>query len=231
LATASIWADQVKEETKTGDWHYINLISTDRRGEESKRCPDQDCLPERIKYFEDLLEEHPDRPDSRWTDAEALKMLVHLVGDSSQPLHAITDADAGGNCEKLNPPVDGANNLHALWDGGLIRAMHENDVALAAELERQIDQMSNRERRRLARGDVMDWVWDSHEIAERDIYERLHIPDAGPEMPKGCDAAPDAIRDFTPNVDAGYIDAMIPVVKLQLIKGGLRLARVLNETL
>lgn len=231
LATASIWADQTKGETKTGEWHYIDLTLDDHKDDWPKRCPDDNCLPARITYFETLLKEHPTEANPRWTDLESLRFLVHFVGDSVQPLHTITDADAGGNCEKVDPPFEKAKNVHALWDGGLVGAMHESDAVLAQNLEARIKTMSPRERRRLAKGTVMDWVWESHQLARKDIYRDLHIPDVGDAMPKGCPNAPAGIRDFTVKPNRAYVGSMEPVVRLQLIKGGLRLARVLNETL
>jgi hypothetical protein len=74
-------------------------------------------------------------------------------------------------------------------------------------------------------------VWESHLVAERDIYRRLHIPLEPVEFPKSCGEAPRAIADFRPAIDALYIDDIKPVIRMQLQKGGLRLARLLNETL
>ncbi len=235
LAAASIWADHMKGQTKTGSWHYIDLELGDVRGDEPKRCPDQNCLPARIAYFEELLEEHPARTenqtDTRWTEAEALQFLVHFVGDAAQPLHTIDDDDLGGNCELLEPPVDRARNLHALWDGGIVGAMNETDRQLASDMLAQIERMPEPERVDLAGGKPLDWIWDSHEIARKDIYDRLHVPVERGAAPASCSDAPTAIREFHPAADAAYVNAMIPVVRLQLIKGGLRLGRLLNEIL
>ena len=41
--------------------------------------------------------------DDKWSDLDALRFVVHFVGDIHQPLHAISDADAGGNCEATIP--------------------------------------------------------------------------------------------------------------------------------
>ncbi|KAI0316084.1 phospholipase C/P1 nuclease domain-containing protein [Amylostereum chailletii] len=49
---------------------------------------------------------------------EALKFLIHFVGDLHQPLH-LTGRDRGGNGDKVS--WDGrVTNLHSLWDGLLI---------------------------------------------------------------------------------------------------------------
>lgn len=43
--------------------------------------------------------------------------------------------------------------------------------------------------------------------------------------------SPAAITDFHPQVDALYVDSMKPVIREQLMKAGLRLARMLKEVL
>lgn len=229
LADASIWADEVKKSNATASWHFIDLAIQDKRADIAERCPDDNCLPAKIQLFTAQLKEHPANP--QWTELDALRFLVHFIGDGHQPLHAATDSDEGGNCEKLAAPFETAKNLHALWDGGIIRSMDTDDVHLAADLNNEIDRMNEHHRRRLMAGSVSDWIWESHELALHDIYYKLHVPVEGPGFPHGCETAPADIRNFTLAVDPAYVAAMTPVVRLQLIKGGLRLARVLNETL
>ncbi len=169
--------------------------------------------------------------DRRYSELDALRYLVHFVGDIHQPLHTISDADLGGNCERLNPPVDTAQNLHALWDGAIVNEINSDDKALASDVDQQIRSFSGFHRHRLARGNEDDWVWESHELAKRIIYERLHIPIEPIEFPHTCKDAPRAITDFKPQIDREYIENMKPIVRLQLAKAGLRLARLLNESL
>ncbi len=51
LAKASIWADQTKKETKTGEWHYIDLALQDHKSDIAARCQDDNCAPARIRLF------------------------------------------------------------------------------------------------------------------------------------------------------------------------------------
>lgn len=56
--------------------------------------------------------------DGLGTAQEALKFLIHFLGDLHQPLH-LTGRDRGGNGDKVS--WDGrVTNLHSLWDGLLI---------------------------------------------------------------------------------------------------------------
>lgn len=130
LAKASTWADETKNETGTGAWHYIDLALQDTRSDIPLRCKDDDCAPARIRLFAHQLGSKA--VEHRWSEQDALRYVVHFVGDIHQPLHAISDADLGGNCERLDPPVGEAKNLHALWDGVLVNELNLSDRALAS---------------------------------------------------------------------------------------------------
>jgi hypothetical protein len=229
LAQASTWADEVKNDTNTGAWHYIDLTLQDQKSDIPLRCKDDNCAPARIALFAAQLKSRP--ADAKWSERDALRFLVHFVGDIHQPLHAISDADLGGNCERLDPPVETAKNLHALWDGGIIKAMDVDDKALAASLEHEIRSLTEIRQTEMTSGNQEDWTWESHELAMQDVYYKLHVPVEPPIFPANCSEAPDAITDFHPRVDALYVDSMKPVVREQLMKAGLRLARMLNEVL
>ncbi|HZS56874.1 MAG TPA: S1/P1 nuclease [Bryobacteraceae bacterium] len=229
LAKASTWADDTKNETKTGEWHYIDLALQDHKTDIPLRCKADNCAPVRIGLFAAQLANPP--IEARWSQLDSLRYLIHFVGDVHQPLHAISDADLGGNCERLDPPVDTAKNLHSLWDGGIIRAMDVDDKALAASLEQEIQGFDSARQAELVRGDQNDWAWESHEVAIQDVYYKLHIPVEAPMFPANCSEAPAEITEFKVPVDTLYVDSMKPVVREQLIKGGLRLAKMLNESL
>jgi hypothetical protein len=229
MAKASTWADEVKASTKTGEWHYIDLTLQDKKDDFGKRCADNDCVTARIRLFSQQLAKKG--TDSKWTDLDALRFLIHFVGDIQQPLHAISDADLGGNCERLDPPVDTARNLHALWDGGMLTEIEKDDKVLAANLQSYLAQLGPRIQKKWAKGDEREWAWESHELASRVIYQRLHIPLEPEVFPAGCQAAPSQITNFKPVIDSVYLNDMKPVLRDQLSKGGLRLAAVLNRTL
>ena len=174
LAKASTWADETKNETKTGEWHYIDLTLQDHKSDIPARCKDDNCAPARIRLFAAQLSSRSG--NSRWSEEDALRFLVHFVGDIHQPLHTIDDADLGGNCEQLNPPVAKARNLHALWDGEIVNAINPDDKSLAGDLENEMATMPPARQQALSRGTADDWAWESHELAMQDIYSKLHIP-------------------------------------------------------
>jgi hypothetical protein len=231
LAEASLWPDQTKGKTHTGDWHYINLTFADGRSGFAKRCEDDDCITARIRLFSAQLAAKTNARDSNSSDLDALRYLVHFVADIHQPLHAVSDADQGGNCELLNPPVGKAKNLHSLWDGELVNAINPDDRALTTELEKDLARMKSGRQEALSAGDAEDWAWESHQLARNLIYRKLRIPKQPEVFPEKCSEAPAGISKMSLRIQASYIRSMKPVVERQLEKAGLRLARVLNESL
>jgi hypothetical protein len=222
MAQASIWADQTKNETRTGSWHYIDLAVQDTRADIPLRCKDDNCAPARIRLFAAQLGSK--NADYRWSDRDALRYLIHFVGDIHQPLHTISDADLGGNCERLDPTVGKAKNLHALWDGELVNELNLSDKELAARLEEHVQSVN-------ATGDIDDWAWESHELAIADVYKELRIPTEPVEFPASCADAPLGIGELKLDISTAYTSKMEAVVEEQLMKAGLRLAKLLNDAL
>lgn len=229
LAKASTWADETKSQNNTGSWHFIDLTLEDHKSDIPERCEHDNCAPARIRLFTAQLSSRAAAPGS-WSDLDALRFVVHFVGDVHQPLHATSDADLGGNCELLDPQLGKAKNLHALWDGEIVNAIDPNDSSLAASLNTEIQRLG-KQARKLARGNPDDWVWESHKLAEKEIYRPFHIPVEPVEFPASCKEAPAAITELKLHVTAAYVDRMKPVVRTQLIKAGLRLAELLNQSL
>lgn len=229
MAQASTWADDVKKDTHTEEWHYIDLALQDSRGDISKRCPGGNCVTVKIHAFATQLSNQ--KADARWSEADALRFLVHFVGDIHQPLHAVSDADLGGNCETLDPPVGKAKNIHAVWDGQIVNEMNTGDTEIATGLESYLKELGTARQSEWSGGSADDWAWESHELARTLIYGKLHIPLEPVIFPHSCKEAPTEIVNFKAQVDGIYMDSMKPVVRDQLSKAGLRLARLLNETL
>jgi len=124
--------------------------------------------------------------------------------------------------------VDAAN-VHALWDGPLVTRMGLDSALLAAELDAEIADMSEGQRGDISAGEVEDWAWDSHRLAMVNVYKRLNIPKEDVAFPEGCGEAPEEIQQTSVLVDDQYVADMEPIVRAQLEKAALRLARVLNK--
>ena len=204
LASISTWADDIRSgRPETGPWHYVD-IPPDSGGYEAKDCPDNNCIVARINQFARILGD-PKQPFA--ARSEALKFVVHFVGDLSQPFHAMADARGGND---IPVSVFGATqcgdypcNLHSVWDSELILHTGLREHRYARELEEMIAS----DHLRAGSADPVKWANDSLALAKQ---AWVH-----PQT----------------NIDEAYYLRERPVVDRQLALAGLRLARLLNEEL
>ncbi len=133
----------------------------------------------------------------------ALKFLVHLMGDLHQPLHIGNPEDKGGNTIKVNF-FNRETSLHSVWDGSMIARVHDWSYTEWAD---QLDVLAADSVKAISAGSIEDWVMQSHEVAV-DICN---------DTPAGSKLSFD------------YAAKWRETVEVQLLRGGLRLARVLND--
>ncbi len=138
LPGISNWADEISEHERpeTGPWHYIDLpIRKDITiHDEQDYCPDGDCIIHQLQVFEGILGD-PTQPKEK--RIEALKFVVHFIGDIHMPLHCANDNDQGGNNKLVN--FKGSKiKLHRLWDGLIEIHTDESPRQLATRLEKDI---------------------------------------------------------------------------------------------
>lgn len=232
MAIASTWADEIKNQhPETKNWHFIDIALQDSKRDLPSRCPNNDCIVAQLKQFSEQLNRYHrgERSTGSWSDTDALRFVIHFVGDLHQPLHASSDADLGGNCIKLQ--AYDAKNLHSLWDGGMLKHILPNDRELTELYGFYIqEELSEGKRKKLAKGSIDNWTWESYKVAKKQIYQKLKVPVAPVVFPNGCDAAPAAITGFHPEITHSYFNEMKPVLRDQIIKAGLRLAKLLNDT-
>jgi hypothetical protein len=124
LASIASWADDYRaEHPETGGWHFVNIPDDRATYDPAVDCAKQNCAVDAITHFTAVL---GDCAKTAEEQTEALKFIVHFVGDIHQPLHSTDRADPytrkddqGGNLVKVT--FFGADtNLHAVWDTGLI---------------------------------------------------------------------------------------------------------------
>jgi hypothetical protein len=210
LADVSTWADVVRlQRPETGPRHYVNIPITLPSGgpatyDAARDCPKDACVVAKIEAFERDLK---DRQLPRRQRLEALKYIVHFVGDAHQPLHVLNNHDRGGNDDPvifMGLPT----NLHAVWDSGIIApAVKGNERAYALQL---VQTISEEQRQHWSEGDLISWVNEGHEIAARTVYGEL---------------------PYTGKLPDDYETKSLPIVNEQLERAGVRLAEVLNTCL
>jgi len=127
LPDVASWADDVrKERPETSRWHYVDIPYEATSYDAARDCQltdHGDCVIAEIVRAEKML---GDTSQSEADRAEALKFLIHFLGDMHQPLHCAErkdpvtgKGDRGGNDVHLSF-FGTPTNLHAVWDSGLI---------------------------------------------------------------------------------------------------------------
>jgi hypothetical protein len=218
LASIASWADAVrKERDESNNWHFVDIPKDAPGFSQERDCfrpqdkhkdaqiDHHNCVVDRIEIFQKIL---ADENASSKDRLEALKWIVHFVGDLHQPLHAIDEA-RGGNDIKL--PAFGSLkcgdydcNLHWTWDSLLLEHTGETEEAYVARLNTLIEK---KHLEKQAGGTAVDWANESHVQARHLVAPR-----------------PTAI-------DEAYYKANIELVDEKLALAGIRLARLLNDTL
>lgn len=206
IESVASWADDYRHDhPETGPWHYIDVPLMDDKIDLAKECPDGDCVVGKTEQFLAVLK---DPKADRATKAEALKFVVHLVGDMHQPLHDEDNGDKGGNTRHVI--FDGRHdNLHWIWDTGLLERINRSEQDFAAELEKRT---APQDRAEWEKGSIEDWVLEGHRLAQSVAYGDLASGNPaviGPEYERQAD----------------------PAIETQLEKAGVRLAYLLNMDL
>lgn len=130
-----------------------------------------------------------------------LKIVFHLVGDLHQPLHCGYLEDKGGNDIDLEY-LGKKDNLHHVWDKSIIKT-NKTDSAFCISF---VKNMNPKQIKEIEKINVIDWVNESRTLLPF-VYE---------------------FKDKQLNSD--YSIMSNEVVTIQLIRGGIRLASILNST-
>lgn len=140
LADVANWADDIRDDPqgsalarKTTRMHFINFPDSRCQYDAERICAGGQCVVAAIDAYAAVL---GDRTRPSHERAQALRFLVHFVGDVHQPLHAGYRPDRGGNNYQVR--VDGqGSNLHSIWDSRILGSRRLGWKAYAHRLERQ----------------------------------------------------------------------------------------------
>jgi hypothetical protein len=205
LADVSTWADEVRpkpEYKQTGPWHYINLplgLSYAEFKSRVENMLEANVYSSIVKQLQLLM----DTTVSREQKVEALKFLVHFVGDLHQPMHVSREEDKGGNTIQLNFDGQGTN-LHAIWDSKLIDHSGMDYQQLAAKY----DHPTAAQVRQWQGDPIIKWMWESYQITTQ-LYAEV-----------------DTMKNRS--IGQAYYDEHWATVPQRLEEAGVRLAGLLN---
>jgi hypothetical protein len=221
LAGVASWADTLRKSNpesykKTERWHYLNFPAGTCAYRPQRDCPDGNCVVGQIERQRAIL---ADRTQPLQARREALKFLVHFVGDVHQPLHASNRKDKGGNDFQislrtdLRPSIDAqknyvdgvmGTNLHSVWDYYLLASEGLSNTQYA-------DRLSALPWPPKLPGKSVDpaaWAVESCKLIDaQHLYPKSH------------------------KLDSRYLDAQRPLAERQLRVAAKRLADLLNATL
>lgn len=177
---------------------HYKNVDQDVRYEEAPANPAGDAVTA-IKSRIEILNDPEATPQERDL---ALKILIHVVGDMHMPLHMGHATDLGGNRIKVKF-FNRETNLHSAWDSSLPEAAHKWSYT---EWQQQIDRLKPTQEAEVISGTVDDWAKEIVAIAA-DVYTYF-LPGA--------------------NISYNDIARWTPVIEQQFVRGGLRLAHLLN---
>jgi len=230
MARAAIWPDHMPGgKGATAPWHYIDIGLFEGPSHIAERCPQRNCIVDKMKDYLVNLKQH--RADGPWSESKELAFLMHFAGDIHQPLHCVSDADAGGNCVNV-VGFEPMTNLHAVWDITLVRNL------MAGDGSGMIAGMESRFRGKMRRwqdyGSIEQIAAESFGLAKTQVYGKARprlpvIPQFIEVQPRNCATeAPESLREVKVDGPRSYGAGAISVVRMQLYRGGVRLAAMLN---
>ena len=183
----------------TKTWHYKNID----KGQKYAKVKDikEGTIVSALNEQIALLNDSTISYEDKWLP---LVLTVHFLGDIHQPMHMGRLSDRGGNRHNVRF-FDTGTNLHSVWDSRLPEIAHKWSYT---EWQKNIDRVSEAEMLEIVGGgSPYSWGEESYNIATK-IYDTT---------PEGTKIAYDYIADWT------------PVIEQQFLRGGLRLADILNE--
>jgi len=205
VAISSNWADFIKSDTSfkyLDSWLYIN-VKTGLNNAEFTKYLQEDTKTDAYTKLNFLIGELKNPKTSLEQKRFYLRLLVHITGDIHQPMHVGSFEDLGGNRIKAFWFAD-ATNLHALWDSKLIEFQNLSYTEYSAN----INHLSKQQRREWQKQPMTEWFFESYQLADK-LY-------AG-------------IKTQEPRLSYRYDFENVEMLNQQLLKGGIRLAGLLNE--
>jgi nuclease S1 len=169
LASIANWADDYRAlHPATTRWHFVDIpIDAQDYVEDRDYAPSSegDCVIHEISRDLEALTSESSTPLQR---QEALKFVVHFVGDVNQPLHTVKELQGYNQmdvCYFSSPAKNDcvATNLHTIWDVGLIRWIFYGWGGYVDYLES--DWIPRQDRAALSAGTPVDWALEAHKAA------------------------------------------------------------------
>lgn len=199
LAVATVWMDEVRSRPEyryTADWHWAT-VPDGMSYAEAEKNPNGDV----IRALETQIEKLKNGGLTREEEREALRILIHTVGDMHQPLHVGTGTDRGGNDVEVSWRGRGSN-LHRVWDTDMIESWNMTST----EMTDALNFITEETRQQWLEGGVRAWAAES-------VSYRENVYDLPGDAALGWE----------------YRNKNFHIVEKRLLQAGVRMAGLLNE--
>lgn len=200
LAFVSTYGDEIKSDKKY-DKYYTQHYVNFEFGQTYEESEKEE-RGDLVMGIENCIKILKDPNSSDEDKVFYLKFLVHLIGDLHQPLHVGRAEDKGGNDIKVLWHYK-KSNLHRVWDSDIIESWNMS----YKELTENAKKLSKEQVKFIQQGSLLDWTYESQELAKK-VYASAKLDD---------------------KLGYRYSYEFFPIVRDQLQKGGIRLAKVLND--
>lgn len=200
LAIVSTFGDDIKSDKKFDKYYTWHFVNFPF--DTKYKDSKKDPKGDIVMGIENCIKKLKDPAASKEDKAFFLKFLVHLIGDLHQPLHVGRSEDRGGNDIKVLWHYK-KSNLHRVWDSEMIEFYNMS----YSELSNNTKNLSKAQIESIAKGSVLDWTYESQGLAKK-IYKS---------------AKQDEKLSYRYSYDH------FQIVRSQLQKSGIRLAKILNE--
>lgn len=204
LAEVSNWADSIKgkpEWQHTKPWHFVDIPDGEDYGT-TEHSEDGNI----ISAVTDMVAILKSSASSAQDKQNALKFIVHFMGDIHQPLHVGRPEDRGGN--DIRVVFLGRNmNLHSLWDSGMIGQQRMDYMKYARYLQGQSTFTAPYDLPEVSFSKIVEEDMG----CRKEIYNFKPVDDNGP------------IR-----LEESYLKRNLETMNERLLTGGKRLATMLN---
>jgi len=204
LAMSSNWADFVKSDKSYDylyNWHFVNF-GAGLSSADIKGMLKADTAVNAYTKINFLVNELKKKNLPKAQKIIYIRLLVHIVGDIHQPMHTGRAEDKGGNDVKLTW-FGKSSNLHSIWDTELV----ESQQLSYTEYTQAINFCSAKQKADWQQAPINAWITETYGMAQN-IYGGVAPGD---------------------KLSYRYIYDNLNTVNNQLLKGGIRLAGVLNQ--
>jgi hypothetical protein len=211
MADVAIWAD-LNVTPVTYPWHTVDIPPDGIRYDRARDCKNGDCIVEKIEQFSKFI---GDRRVARADRIDALKYLIHFVGDLHMPLHAYAPLNhPKGTWVRIGARTE---KLHLWWDNELVEEFGAGPDELANTL---IAEITADQQKAWCSGTAEDWANESFNMS-REFVARHNMT----SIVRGGNNSED-----TPIILPGsVIDEVKRIIAHRIKMAGVRLAWLLNR--